>query len=361
MGWGLTSDAAGTLNSSAALGGPTENRTFMAQVPSRALPIPPWIVTATLDTAITLPDAGVVGRDDFHAWLWEHAAGLLGIDEGAVTAADAAARSLVPSALVLDAAAAPADRDWVAALALAEVAWWFHDEAAARAAVRLVAPLTGCRVRGIRADAAVDHEAVARASFQAIAVPGFGVVKPAWDRGAAGVTADGTAEIFIEPGLGFGTGLHETTQLCLAAVADRHRRGAPLDRVLDFGGGSGILGIAAAVLGAGRVDVVEIDTAVHAVIQANAGRNDVEIRLTTHLPADAGGYDIVVANIVAAVLLEHAAALAACVSRHDGELILSGLLAEQLPAVSDRFTGLLGVRPVIQARGDWRCLHFRRE
>ena len=322
---------------------------------------PPWIVTATLDAAITLPGGGDVSRDDFHAWLWEHAAGLLGIDEGAVTVADAAARALVPSALVLDAAAAPADRDWVAAVAVAQVTWWFRDEAAARAAMQLVAPLAGCHVRDIRADAVVDHEALARASFQPIHVPGFGVVTPAWERGTAGVAADGTTEVFIEPGLGFGTGLHDTTQLCLAAVADRRRRGARLHRVLDFGGGSGILGIAAAVLGAGRVDIVEIDTAVHVALQANARRNGVESRLTltTHLPTASDGYDIVFANIVAAVLLEHAAALAERVCRNDGELVLSGLLAEQVSAVSDRFTSLLATRPVIQARGDWRCLIFR--
>lgn len=323
---------------------------------------PPWIVAVTLDTAITLPDAGVVGRDDFHAWLWERADGLLGIHEGTVTTAEAAAHALVPTDLVIDAGAAPPDRDWVAQLTVAEVEWWFRDETTAQDAVRLVAALAGCHVRAIRADAPIDHAAVSRASFGSIAVPEFGIVRPAWESGTAGVANDGNTTIFIEPGLGFGTGLHETTQLCLAALAERRRRHAIFNDALDFGSGSGILGIAAAVLGANRVDAVEIDTTVHAALQANARRNDVAARLhlMSHLPVDSGGYDVVVANIVAAVLLEHAASLCGHVSRTDGELILSGLLADDLPAVGTCFAGLLGTQPLIQKRGDWRCLIFRR-
>lgn len=311
---------------------------------------------------VMLPDGSTGSRDNFHAWLWERADGLLGIHEGAVTAADAAAHALVPTDLVIDAAAAPPDRDWVSQLAVAEVEWWFRDETAAQDAVRLVTPLAGCRVRGIRADVPVDHEAVSRASFASITVPGFGVVRPAWESGTAGVATDGAATIFIEPGVGFGTGLHETTQLCLAALADRRRQHAAFSDVLDFGSGSGILGIAAAVLGANRVDAVEIDTTVHTALRANASRNDVAARLqlTTHLPVDSGGYDVVVANIVAAVLLEHAASLCGHVSRADGELILSGLRADDLPAVGTCFAGLLGTQPLIRKRGDWRCLIFRR-
>lgn len=333
----------------------------MDHVTSQTSPAPPWIVTAALERAISLSDGSTASRDDFHAWLWEHADGLLGIHEGTVTVSDAAAQAMVPTALVIDAAAAPPDRDWVARLTVTEAEWWFHDEAAARAAARLVTPLAGCRVQGIRADVPVDHGALSRASFEPIAVPGFGTVRPAWETGTAGGAADGAATLFIEPGLGFGTGLHETTQMCLAAVAARRRRGGRIESVLDFGSGSGILAIAAAVLGATRVDAVEIDTTVHDALQANARRNDVAARLhlASHLPVASGGYDVVIANIVAAVLLEHAAVLCGHVSRTDGELILSGLLAEDLPAVEARFAALLGVHPAIQKRGDWRCLIFR--
>lgn len=332
-----------------------------AAVSDKPMPTP-WIVAVSIDTLLTLPGGAAVDRDDFHAWLWERAEGLLGIDEGTVTTADAAARGLVPTGLVIDAAAAPADRDWVKHLAVAEAEWWFPDEQSARSAADLVAGVRGCRVRGIRADEPIDHEQASRASFSPITVPGFGTVRPAWEQGSAGVAGNGDTTIFIEPGLGFGTGLHETTQMCLAALAARHRRGDRLDHVLDYGSGSGILGIAAAVLGAKRLDAVEIDTNVHGALQENARRNGVadRLRLTVAFPPGSETYDVVVANIVASVLTEQAAALCSRVQRHGGELVLSGLLAEETTMVIDHFTTLLDSRPVIHERGQWRCLSFRR-
>jgi ribosomal protein L11 methylase PrmA len=314
-----------------------------------------------IDTSVTLPEGAIVGRDDFHAWLWEHADGLLGIDEGSVTATEAAASGLVPSWMVIDTAAAPPDRDWVADLAVAQVEWWFADESSARSAAGLVADLAGCRIRGIRVEEPVDREQPA--PFGPVAISGFGTVRAAGDEGEAGIDENGAATIFIEPGLGFGTGLHETTQLCLAALADRRRRNGRFDRVLDHGSGSGILGIAAVVLGAGRVDAIEIDTNVHAALRDNARRNGVAGRLhVAHdLPVAADPYDVVVANIVAAVLLEQAAVLCGHVSRRGGELVLSGLLADEAPAVAKRFATLLGVRPQITERGVWTCLSFRSE
>lgn len=322
---------------------------------------PPWIVAVAIDASVTLPDGGVVGRDEFHAWLWERAEGLLGIDEGSVTATDAAAAGLVPEWMVIDTAAAPPDRDWVADLAVAHAEWWFVDECSARSAAGLVADLTGCRVRGIRVDEPVEHEQPA--PFGPVAIPGFGTVRAACDEGEAGVDGNGVATIFIEPGLGFGTGLHETTQLCLAALADRRRRNGRFDRVLDHGSGSGILGIAAVVLGAAQVDAVEIDTNVHAALHDNARRNGVDgrLHLARDLPVATDPYDVVVANIVAAVLIEQAAVLCSHVSRRGGELVLSGLLADETPAVAERFAKLLGIRPRITERGVWRCLSFRCE
>lgn len=322
---------------------------------------PAWIVAAAVDATVTLPAGDVVDRDAFHAWLWDHAEGLLGIDEGTVTATDAAASGLVPSWMVIDTAAAPRERDWVAELAVAHGEWWFTDERSARAAASLVADLAGCRVRGIHVAEEDDHGQPA--AFGPIAIAGFGTVRAATDEGSAGIADTGDATIFIEPGLGFGTGLHETTQLCLVALAERRRRGGRLDRVLDHGSGSGILAIAAAVLGAERVDAVEIDTSVHAAVLDNARRNKVDGRL--HLSRDlavAGDpYDVVVANIVATVLVEHAELLCSHVSRRNGELVLSGLLADETPAVAGHFTTMLGIRPRIGERGFWRCLSFRFE
>jgi len=320
----------------------------------------PWVVETSVAERVILPNGDAVSRDDFLGWVWEQSPELLGVSEGTVTAVDAAARGLVAGPLVIDAAAAPADRDWVATIPVASVEWWFADEAAARAAADLVAAVRGCEVRRIRADDSADHNAVSRAAFGPIAVADFGVVQPAWVDGIAGVAPDGTATIFIEPGLGFGTGLHETTQLCLAALSAWHRAGRRLDRVLDFGSGSGILAIAAAVLGAPRVDAVEIDEHVHRAAAANASRNGVAERVSVvpHLPADSAPYDFIVANIVAPVLVEHATALCRRVQAGHGCIVLSGLLAAEVPRVADRYTAELGCRPLVRERGDWRCLEF---
>lgn len=318
-----------------------------------------WIVDAEVGASVGLPSGERLDRDTFHAWLWEHAAGLLGIDEGSVSAAEAAARGLVADPLVIDAAAAPPERDWVAGLDVAQAGWWFADEAAARAAVLLVEALHGCEVRGVRRDHAAAGDATGRDAFGPIAVPGFGVVRPAWEPGSATAGPDG-ATIFIEPGVGFGTGLHETTQLCLAALATWRLGGGPLGRVLDFGSGSGILGVAAAVWGAGHVDAIEVDGRVHGAIRANAARNGVagRVHVAAALPSALEPCDLVLANIVAPVLLEAAEAVCRLVAPRGG-VVLSGLRADDVPAVAERYAALVGTTPAISGRGDWRCLAFR--
>jgi ribosomal protein L11 methyltransferase len=330
-----------------------------------SLQLAAWVLDLHLDPPLVPADAAALDRDGFMEWLWESFgdAGLAGIAEGAVDAAAAAAAGLVASPLVIDAAEAPADRDWVRDAGPATLACWFDDEPSARAAAIALAEVPGCRVLGVRhaTAAAADW----RESFAPIEVAGFGTVRPAWESGAAG-RDDRGATIFIEPGAGFGTGLHETTQLCLAAIRDwRDTHGRPDDRVLDFGAGSGILGIAAAVLGAAHVDAVEVDRSVHAAIAANAARNGVGDRVTVsaELPSRTPPDDLVVANIVADVLVRHADALCERVRRgapdgSAGWLVLSGLLAGDVAAVEAAFAQRLGTAPRITVRGDWHCLRF---
>jgi hypothetical protein len=263
-----------------------------------------------VEAIVTLPCGESVDRDAFYAWVWEAAVGLVGIDEGSVTVGEAAAQGLADTALVIDTAAAPADRDWVAGLDMAHAACWFADEDSSTAAASLLAAVRGCHVRGMRMDVSGADDGRWQNTFSPIDVPGFGVVRPAWDAGHALATAESTT-IFIEPGVGFGTGLHETTQLCLAAIL------------------------------------------------ANAVRNGVaeRVRVWPTPPADAGPYDLVLANIVAPVLLEHAAMLCAKLEATAG-IVLSGLQATDVEAVADRFAALLDRQPHVATRGEWRCLTF---
>lgn len=325
-----------------------------------------WVLDLAVAADVTAPDGCGSGRDAFVEWLWGTLGerGLAGIFEGAVDVEAAAAAGLIESPRVLDAAEAPADRDWVAGLERATLNCWFADEPAARRAAADLAAVGGCSVLGVRRECGGADDASWREGFAAIAVPGFGTVLPAWDRGEAEASPHGST-IFIEPGAGFGTGLHETTQLCLAAIAGWAWQGGCFDRVLDFGSGSGILGIAAAVLGAAHVDSVEIDSRVHDAIRANAARNGIAGRLvvTGELPCDAQPHDLVVANIVADVLLLHAGRLATAIRRAPdgglaGGVVLSGLLAGDVGRVSQAFAGVLGCSPAVTQRGDWRCLTF---
>lgn len=324
-----------------------------------------WLADFDVDPRIELPDGEALDRESFLGWLWEIAgdAGLLAISEGSVDVAEAAALGLVESPLVLDAAAAPVDRDWVGSRAAARVTCGFDCEASLRAALGRLAGVRGCRTVAVRTEPVADPSAW-RAAFGPVVVSGFGTVLPAWEPGLPdGNTAGAT--IFIEPGIGFGTGLHATTQLCLAAIAARRRAGGRLDRVLDFGSGSGILGIAAAVLGARLVDAVEIDAACHAAIRANAIRNGVadRIRIAATLPTEEAGHDLVLANIVSPVLIEHAPALCRQVRRDamgtiGGGLILGGLRAADVAAVASRYEALLGFGPTVTTSEGWHCLHF---
>ena len=139
--------------------------------------------------------------------------------------------------------------------------------------------------------------------------------------------------ILLDPGLAFGTGTHPTTALCLnwldrAQVKDKV--------VIDYGCGSGILAIAAALLGAKQVIGVDIDPQALEATQANAERNGVVIE--TFLPADCPDItaDLVIANILAGPLQTLAPTLIA-LSKPRSDIILSGILESQASSVSDAY------------------------
>lgn len=137
---------------------------------------------------------------------------------------------------------------------------------------------------------------------------------------------DATAiNLKLDPGLAFGTGSHPTTRLCLRWL-DGHLKGG--EALLDYGCGSGILAIAAAKLGTAQVDGIDIDPQAVAASWDNAALNEVAARfgLPGELPEQT--YDIVVANILTNPLKAMAPLLAGKV-RAGGQLVLSGILAEQ--------------------------------
>ncbi len=176
------------------------------------------------------------------------------------------------------------------------------------------------------------------------------VIVPSW-REAEYEPRPGDVALRLDPGMAFGTGLHPTTRLCLAEL---EAWVAPGDRVLDLGAGSGILAIAAARLGAHRVDAVEVEPVAAAVCRENVARNGVADRVSVHegtleTSAARGLYDLAVANITARVLLDvHGALLARL--RPGARAIFSGVLAERAAELADTL-----------ARRGWRHHHTAQE
>lgn len=183
------------------------------------------------------------------------------------------------------------------------------------------------------------------------------VVLPAWLARPDWVGVDDVV-VELDPGRAFGSGAHATTRLCLAELEARVQPG---DSVLDVGCGSGVLSIAAAQLGARRVEAIDIDQEAVRATCANAGRNGVggvvEASLTP-LDEVAGGFPLVVANIAASTLVALGPDLLAHTTP-GGSIVLSGVLAGQAEGVTEAMTGAGARSAGTAADGDWRALVFQ--
>jgi len=193
------------------------------------------------------------------------------------------------------------------------------------------------------------------------------VVKPTWEPFQP---TGGEIILTIDPGMAFGTGLHATTRLCLESIereieqraAQNHTRRNRFVSLLDVGTGSGILAIAAALLGARPVLGIDRDPTAVEVAGENVRRNRVEgiVHIgMERLEAIDQRFDLVVANIDLATLIQLKKALADRVGRGGG-LILSGVLEEQADALAQAFWNQ-GLRWTgTQNREEWNCLIFER-
>lgn len=172
-------------------------------------------------------------------------------------------------------------------------------------------------------------------------------IVPSWHE----VPDPAAVNLILDPGMAFGTGSHPTTRLCLEWLESHVAAGVTL---LDYGCGSGILAIAAARLGAGRVAGVDIDPQAVAAAHVNAERNGVTALFADSAQPVDGEYDLVVANILANPLRVLAPAICAHV-RSGGRLALSGILREQAEEIIAIYAPWLTMH-VADVREDWVCL-----
>lgn len=152
--------------------------------------------------------------------------------------------------------------------------------------------------------------------------------------------------LLLDPGLAFGTGTHPTTALCLEWLDQFLEEGV---EVIDFGCGSGILSIAALLLGARKVIATDIDKQALEATVENAHRNHIpDANLETYLPEnmpEKKPADIVLANILAGPLVVLASKLA-MLTRQNGWICLSGILEEQAEEIGEAYRPYFNLSPV---------------
>jgi ribosomal protein L11 methyltransferase len=171
-----------------------------------------------------------------------------------------------------------------------------------------------------------DWVALNRSQFQPVRISSRLWVLPTWCK-----PVEPTAiNVVLDPGLAFGTGTHATTRLCLRWLDEHLLAG---QSVIDYGCGSGILAIAAAKIGAGRVTGVDIDPRALEVSRYNAKQNEVAVQFVGASAAPPEPADLVIANILSSPL-KSLAPLLSGLTRSGGKLVLSGILTAQSEAVA---------------------------
>ena len=168
------------------------------------------------------------------------------------------------------------------------------------------------------------------------------VIKPTWREYDP---APDDVVVALDPGMAFGTGLHPTTRLCLVGLERWQDAGLVTGAsVVDVGCGSGILAVAAGLLGARQLRGVDTDPIAIEATRQNAARNGVSISASAgSLPVDGGPFDLVLANLVASLLMALAPELAAAMRPGDGtpgsggRLLASGIFVDREPEVVAAF------------------------
>jgi ribosomal protein L11 methyltransferase len=274
---------------------------------------------------------------------------LMALDALSVSVEDADAHTDQEQALFGEPGMPPPAAGW----ARSQVVALFASEAAAQEAGQLLVLqpfFQDAELKGIEALSEQDWVRLTQSQFEPVPITDTFWVVPSWHEPPA--QADWVLR--LDPGLAFGTGTHPTTRMCLRWIAMHPPQG---QRVLDYGCGSGILAIGAAMLGAANVDAVDIDPDALVATQANARHNQVQVN--TGPPSLASGtYTLVVANILAAPLKVLAPLLCAHVAV-GGQLLLAGILSRQTEEIVQAYQPFVALK-VADEQDGWVLMHGQR-
>lgn len=194
-----------------------------------------------------------------------------------------------------------------------------------------------------------DWVRITQAQFQPTQVSDRLWIVPTWCE-----PVDNAVNVRLDPGVAFGTGSHPTTHLCLQWL-DAHVKNG--ETVLDYGCGTGILAIAAKLLGAGLAEGTDIDPQAVEAATYNAEQNHAQARFVLPDALTHAEYDVVVANILCNPLKLLAASLCSRV-KTGGSLVLSGILAKQTDEIIEHYRSVdPGIELALwRTEGDWVCI-----
>ena len=206
---------------------------------------------------------------------------------------------------------------------------------------------------------AEDWSSSWKVHFKPLRVGARLLIVPTWEEAAV---QEGDLVVRIDPGMAFGTGGHETTRLCLETLEQLMEQGdsSAAPSLLDLGTGSGILAMAARLLGAGRILALDIDPDAVEVARENLELNNLADQVecgTTPLESLDERFDIILANILAEELVRLAPFLAARLNP-GGSLILSGILAEKEPLVRSGFSASSLTYCSTSCAGEWVAMLY---
>ena len=273
---------------------------------------------------------------------------LMALDALSVSVEDADAHTEQEHALFGEPGMPPPAAGWLRSYVIA----LFANEATAQEAGQLLALqpfFENSSLQGVADVPDQDWVRLTQSQFEPVPITETFWVVPSWHQ----APAQAQWVLRLDPGLAFGTGTHPTTRMCLRWIAMHPPTG---QRVLDYGCGSGILAIGAAMVGASHVDAVDIDPDAVKATLANAIDN--QVKINTGLPELAQGtYPLVVANILAAPLKVLAPLLCAHVQA-SGQLLLAGILQRQVEEIQSAYQPYISLH-VADSQDGWVLMHGR--